>query len=237
MKLNLPAWNENDGKNFTAYISTLSKGEAACEREKRILNCTRECLAIGAPAVSDLAAEIFKGNYKSFLDLKLFDNTALTAVYAKILCKISDFNEFVHYLTPYLDDADGWYSTDGVKYKGAKKHPQELFDLIEKYAASVKTFYRRMAVIFAFNFAADKSFENRLTALISSLKNEKEYYVNMAVAWLTCELVIKNRDFGMDTICGDTLNDFAKNKAILKCCDSFRISDTDKALLKTNRTA
>ena len=235
MKLDLPCWNASDGERFCEYILTFSKGAAACEREKRILNCPREVLAIGAPTVNFLSAEIFKGNYKSFLDLKLFGNTALCSVYAKILSKISDFDEFVYYLTPYLDDADGWYSTDGVKYKGAKKHPKELFNLIENYAAMKKPFYRRMAVILAFNFAADKNYADRLSSLIRSLKAEKEYYVNMAVAWLVCELAIKNRAFGLSLICGDALNEFTKRKAISKCVDSFRISDEDKQLLKTYR--
>ena len=235
MTLNLPFWTVSDGARFCEYIATFSKGAAACEREKRILNCKRECLAIGADKINDLAAEIFKGNYKSYLSLKLFNNTALTAVYAKILSKISDFNEFVFYLTPYLDDADGWYSTDGVKFKGAKKHKQEVFNLIENYAASDKTFYRRASVIFAFNFADDKLYADRLTALIKSLKNDNEYYVNTAVAWLACELVIKNRDLGMKIICGEYLNEFTKLKAISKCADSFRVSDCDKRFLKSLR--
>lgn len=231
MELNLFVWTEKDGENFKKYIATFSKGIESCEREKRIFNCERTVLAIGSPAVTDLANRIYKGNYKSFLDLKLFDNTALIAVYAKLLSRISDFNEFVYYLEPYLDCADGWYMTDAVKFKGAKKHKSELYRLMEVYADKSKTFYRRMAVIFAFEFATDGEYTVRLSRFIARFKGETEYYVNMAVAWLVCELVIKNKPLGIDLICGDPLNEFTKRKAISKCNDSFRISDSDKQLL------
>lgn len=232
MELNLSVWTEKDGENFKKYIATFSKGVESCKREKRIFNCERTVLAIGSPAVSDLAMRIYKGNYTSFLDLKLFDNTALTAVYAKLLSKISDFNKFVYYLEPYLDCADGWYITDAVKFKGAKKHKSELYRLMEDYAAKSETFYRRMAVIFAFEFAGDVEYTDRLSRFIVGFKGETEYYVNMAVAWLVCELVIKQRNFGIDLICGDSLNAFTKLKAISKCADSYRVRERDKQTLK-----
>ena len=106
---------------------------------------------------------------------------------------------------------------------------------MEVYAAKSETFYRRMAVIFAFEFAGDVEYTDRLSRFIAGFKGETEYYVNMAVAWLVCELVIKERSFGIDLICGDALNEFTKLKAISKCADSYRVNESDKQTLKLMR--
>ncbi len=67
--------------------------------------------------------------------------------------------------------------------------------------------------------------------IIDTLNKEKEYYVNMAVAWLCCELMIKNRDKFLAYLKHHNLNDFTVNKAISKCRDSYRVSEKDKELL------
>ena len=67
--------------------------------------------------------------------------------------------------------------------------------------------------------------------IIDSLQNEKKYYVNMAVAWLMCELMIKNRIQTLKYLENHKLNDFTINKTISKCRDSFRVSKEDKEFL------
>ena len=67
--------------------------------------------------------------------------------------------------------------------------------------------------------------------IIDTLNKEKEYYVNMAVAWLCCELMIKSRKEFLAYLKHHKLNDFTINKAISKCRDSFRVSQEDKEML------
>ena len=71
--------------------------------------------------------------------------------------------------------------------------------------------------------------------MISNLKQEKEYYVNMAVAWLLCDCFIKQKDSTLLFIQKNTLNPFVLNKFISKCCDSYRVSNDDKQFLKSLR--
>ena len=53
----------------------------------------------------------------------------------------------------------------------------------------------------------------------------------MAVAWLLCELMIKQRDKTLVYLNHHNLNKFTINKMISKCRDSFRVSREDKELL------
>ena len=67
---------------------------------------------------------------------------------------------------------------------------------------------------------------------------EQEYYVNMAIAWLLCEIMIF---YPAETLkflnnyknkYKESNNIFVLKKTISKCRDSFRISEENKILLK-----
>ena len=77
----------------------------------------------------------------------------------------------------------------------------------------------------------DKVFE-----VIDKFYDEDEYYVNMAIAWLVCELMIYNRNKTLKYLGHHKLNKFTINKAISKCRDSYRVSKEDKELLLYFRT-
>lgn len=71
--------------------------------------------------------------------------------------------------------------------------------------------------------------------ILSLIKNDDEYYVQMAVAWLICDLVVFNPK---DTIafietCGLDYN--ILGKAIQKTVESYRISDENKEYVKSLR--
>ena len=53
----------------------------------------------------------------------------------------------------------------------------------------------------------------------------------MAISWLMCELIIKNREQTLEYLKHHKLNDFTINKTISKCRDSYRVSKEDKEFL------
>ena len=61
--------------------------------------------------------------------------------------------------------------------------------------------------------------------------------MNMAVAWLLCELMIYNRDKTLKYLEHHNLNNFTINKAISKCRDSYRVSKEDKEKLLKYKVA
>ena len=66
---------------------------------------------------------------------------------------------------------------------------------------------------------------------IDYFESEKEYYVNMCIAWFIAECFTKKRDKTLNFLQSNKLNAFTINKAIQKCRDSFRVSETDKEML------
>jgi len=59
------------------------------------------------------------------------------------------------------------------------------------------------------------------------------FYINMAQAWLICDLYIKYPKETLIFIKHNKLNKFTHNKAISKIHDSYRVSKEDKEYLNT----
>jgi len=67
------------------------------------------------------------------------------------------------------------------------------------------------------------------------MKDDEEYYVQMAQAWLIADLAVYNIETIKEFIYNTKLKYNIIGKAIQKICDSFRISYEDKEYLKKLR--
>ncbi len=233
MQLNKSCWNENDIEEFLDYLNTFSKGKEKAEWEKRIVNTALPCLAVPSTKVDSIAKEIYKGNYLSFLNLWIWQNHTCTLIFGKILSKIKDFNTLVKYLIPYSERADNWSTIDCLKFNFNKDNINEFLALAKNLIVSKQTFSRRLAIIILLKALSFGDYTKESFELLNAIKDEKEYYVNMAGAWLLCECVTKYRDKGIEYYKNNSTNDFVINKSISKCRDSFRVSKSDKEYLKT----
>lgn len=231
MNLVKTAWNLSDKQEFSTYLQTFSKGKESCEFEKRILNTSLNCIAVPSKTVNFIVKEISKGNYLSFINLNCNSNWTEVAITGKLISKINDFSTLKRYLNAYLDSAESWATIDLLKFKVTPKNAENFLSLAKEYAVSNKPFVRRTAIIILFSFINLPCYDSEVFSLISSLKTGSEYYVNMAVAWLTCEYFIKRKSFAVKILTSNILNDFTQNKAISKCRDSFRVSKEDKTYL------
>lgn len=233
MQLNKSMWNKNYTNEFLEYLNTFSKGKEKGEWEKRIVNTALPCIAIPSTEVDRIAKEIFKGNYLSFLDLWIWENHSCTLIFGKVLSKIKDFNILIKYLIPYSEKADNWSTIDCLRFNFTKSSTNKFLALSKELALSTHTFSRRLALIILLKALSFGDYTSECFELLNGLKDEKEYYVNMAGAWLLCECVTKYRDKGLEYYKNNSTNDFVINKSISKCRDSFRISNNDKEYLKS----
>lgn len=229
MDLKKAIWTQNDKKEFQKYLLSLSKGKEKGEWEKNIVRTNLDCIAVSSKDVDNIVKGILKGNFMSFLDLNLWGNFTNTIINGKILSHIADFGVYKEYLDKFVDKADNWASIDTLDFK-IKGKEDDFLDLAKKYIKSNKTFVRRCGVRILFKFISNEYIDQTLD-IISTLYDEQEYYVNMAISWLICECFIKQRTKTLKFIKTQKINDFVKNKAISKCRDSYRVSKEGKELL------
>ena len=222
-------WEKSDKVEFINYLDSL-KNEDKITWTKNLLNTKLDCFAIKTEVIKSIAKEIKKGNYKSFLDLQIYDTYDSYAVNGFIINKIKDFNEVKYYLDIYSSYVDSWGLCDLISLD-IRGHENEYLYLVKEYIKSDLTFKRRIGLRILFKFINYDEYLNEIFSIIDSLKEEKEYYVNMINAWFLCELFIKRIKETLKYLDNNNLNTWTLNKMISKCRDSYRVSKIDKKLL------
>ena len=76
--------------------------------------------------------------------------------------------------------------------------------------------------------------EKNLTDIFDTLNKitSDKFYINMAEAWLVCEIYTKYPKETEVFLKKNNLNKFTQNKAISKIHDSFRVGNEEKEMLK-----
>lgn len=222
-------WKAKDRKEFIKYIESFQNKEKQ-EWTKRIINTNLSLLALPTNQVKDFSKEILKGNYLSFLDLEIDNYYETIAIQGMIICQIKDFSLMKKYLDKYVLKIDNWAHCDLLSLK-VKNKETEYWQLINEYIKSPLPFVRRTGLRILFNFINYDEYVEKIFSVLNKFSKETEYYVNMIVAWLFCEMFIKRRKETLKFLKSHQLNKFSINKGISKCRDSFRVSQADKDML------
>ncbi len=230
MRLNRDRWDETAVVEYEEYLLSLGKGKEKGEWEQRIVNTSLPCIAVPSEEIERIAREIFKGNYGSFLDVAPKNNYSEVAVIGKLISRIKDFDEFSSALELYGKTVDNWAGTDILKFN-KKRFSERLFELGKDYLYRPLTFERRIGLRIMFSFIDDEHIDYIFFTAVR-LREEKEYYVNMCLAWLLAECVVKSRDKTMTFLESAELSEFVLRKTVSKCRDSYRVSEEDKTALK-----
>jgi len=223
-------WTLNDIKELEIYLENI-KNEEKVEWTRKIINTKLKVLAIKLPKIKEIAKEILKGNYLSFLDIMPDNSFEELTISGYLISEIKDFKVQEKYLKKYALKCDNWSNCDTLSFK-IKNNEENYLKLSKKFIKSASPFVRRVGIDILFALLKTDQYLNDIYNILDSFENETEYYVNMVNAWLLCELVIKHRNQTIEYLKNNHLNNFTINKGIQKCCDSFRITVEDKEMLK-----
>ena len=229
MNLILDKWTKENVDEFHEYLYRLRREEKIKWTQNIV--CTKmDTLAIVLPDLKKYAKEIYKGDYESYLNLmpnKYFESLITDAF---VISFIKDYKVQMKYVNKLIKYIDSWSVTDTLKFS-IKNHEDEFLEYAKELIKSNETYARRTGVRILFSYTRLDDYIDQIFSIVDSLNSEDEYYVNMAVAWLLCELMIKQRDKTLKYLEKHNLNKFTINKMISKCRDSFRVSAEDKELL------
>ena len=237
MKLDI-IWNHESYLSFISYLHQLSEENYKVFNE-RIISTKYEMLGIRLPILRKLASEIFKGDYRSFL--KVCDESYYEIVLIRgfILAKIKEIDEFMTYFYSYLTLIDNWAINDSfcASLKIVNKHKEYFLNVIDELIHSSKTYFIRVGLLLLLDYYVDHEYLKIIFHYLDELKSD-EYYVNMAEAWLVCEIFIYDQEQGLIYLRNNKLNSFTMNKAISKIRDSYRVSkEIKEEILKLKKLA
>ena len=224
-------WEKNDICEFRAYLKSLSKGTEKAKWESKIVNTSLPCLAVPSFEIKRIVSQISKGNFLSFLQYWPWQNHCETVIVGNLICNIKDFELFENYLTKFALSIDNWASCDSLKFKINNDNKNDYSKFANCLILNRKPFAKRVGLLIIFKLLNNKEYLKRIFHILNSFQNEKEYYVNMMLAWIICESFIKYKEETIAFLHNNCLNKFVVNKAISKCRDSFRVSKEDKDFL------
>ena len=190
-------------------------------------------IGVRTPVLKKMAKEYIKrDDIEDFLqDLphEYFDENQL---HAFLISETKDFDSCVERTEAFLPYIDNWATCDQLSPKIFKKHKPELLLLIQKWLRSCHVYTIRFAIGMLMQHFLDADFDLPYPEMVAAIRSD-EYYINMMIAWYFATALAKQYDAVLPYIEKHRLDDWVHNKTIQKAVESYRISDEQKAYLKT----
>ena len=200
---------------------------------KLIPNVARErIIGVRTPLLRKFAKELAKGEIDEFLaDLphEYFDENNL---HGFIISEIKDFDLALKRTNEFLPCIDNWATCDQTSPKAFKKDKPRLKQEILRWLNSDATYTIRFGIETAMTHFLGDGYDFSLMERIAEIKSD-EYYVNMMIAWYFATALAKNYEETVGFLENSALISWTHNKTIQKACESFRVSEMQKAYLKT----
>lgn len=146
----------------------------------------------------------------------------------------SDFDtalEHVEQLLPHLND---WASCDTFSPKVFAKNRPLLLLQCGRWLEYEHEYSVRFALVCLKQYYLDDLFSPEILSLAASVLRT-EYYIQMAQAWFFAEALLKQSEATLPYFVNSRLSPWVHNKSIQKACESKRISNEFKELLRTLR--
>lgn len=190
-------------------------------------------IGVRIPKLRTLAKEIAKNNPTEFID-NLVDEYYEETMILGFVIGYSKFSleDTFKYLKKFIPKINNWAICDCVcsTLKITKKFQKEMFEFLLPYTKSKKEFELRFAIVMFLNYYLTPEYLPQILEIIDSIKS-KDYYVQMAIAWLISVAYIKEKEITLKYIKNNNLDTFTHNKAIQKIRESYRVSNTEKSEL------
>lgn len=234
--LELKKWNREKYKEFIDYLFSLQDIKYKEFHTSLVLNSKYEMIGIRLPVMRNIAKEIAKGNiteYLAYVGDKYYEEVMIEGL---VISHIKDEKTFYKYFKKYIDKIDNWALCDSFcnSIKIVRKYEDKYFKEAIKLALDKKEFRSRVGLVM---FLAHFVKVDKLEIIFDTLNriDSDKFYINMAEAWLVCEVYVKYKEDTLKFIMHNNLNKFTQNKAISKIHDSYRVSKEEKELLNKYR--
>lgn len=226
------------GKPIREHLLALAENSNKAFAEK--LNPGVEnVLGLRLPDLRKLAVEIAKSDWKSYLaDAPSFymEERMLQGLVLGYVKPDDDIQEYLSYVTRFVNIINSWSVCDSFKFAGSKKylsaHSDIIWEYLKSFFSSDKEYEIRFGVVMSMKYFIDDSHIDELFGLYDNILHEG-YYVRMAVAWAISFCFVAYPDRTMEYLKKSTLDDFTFNKSILKTIESYRVDDDMKTVLRS----
>ena len=166
--------------------------------------------------------------------------------------RIKDFDECLRRIEQFLPYIDNWAVCDGKSPKVLLKDEARFYAKICEWLKSTKPYTVRFGVNMLMNFFLDERFSKEHLKLVAAIDENlfdddstgaaqasvnaarptDRYYVQMVIAWYMATALAKQWDATFPYIKGCKLSPWIHAKSIQKACESYRITQEQKEILR-----
>ena len=187
------------------------------------------------------ATPVELGKFLDKLPHKYFEENQ---VHLFVVERIKDFDECVRRIEQFLPYIDNWAVCDGKSPKALLKDASRFYAKICEWLKSAKPYTVRFGVNMLMAFFLDGRFDKSQLKLVAAIDENlfddagraecptDRYYVQMVIAWYMATALAKQWDATFPYIKGRKLSPWIHNKTIQKACESYRITDAQKKILR-----
>ena len=226
-------WTKETYQEYINYLISI-KEDKYKEFHSKLCFTKYKILGIRLPMIRKISNQISNTNYKDFLKYTKSKYYEEVMIEGLVISAIKDELIFDKYFTKYINKIDNWGICDSFcnSLNIVNKNPSKYFKLCKELSLSTEEFISRVGLIIILNYFIKKEYLTDIFNILDSIKSDK-YYVNMAQAWLICELYIYYPQATEKYLKNNKLNKFTHNKSISKIRESYRISKETKDYLNT----
>lgn len=197
--------------------------------QRKLIFTDRKILGVRTPVMRKIAKE-----WKDRVDeLLAFPNEYYETVFIKLAAvALLPYEKFLPRVDECVALIDNWALCDCFKAKCISKHREEFLPILDKFFQTGKEFFVRYALVSLLNDYVEKKYVPPIKAYLQRIDGNV-YYIHMAAAWLTAEVLIKEYDEGVKILTEGILPVKTHNKAIQKAIESYRMTTNQKEFLRS----
>lgn len=215
---------------FLRILEPFREEKFAAFQQKIIRPPRERILGIRTPEMRRLAGR-FRENLEEIL---AFPDEYYEVTFLKLtLVSMLPYEKFLLRLDECLPLIDNWALCDCFKADCLKKHREDFLPRLEKIFSREEEFYQRYVLVTLLSFYADEEKYLPIAEEYLRRADTGKYYVHMAAAWLTAEILIKHYEWGLGLLQRGVLSPETHDKAIQKARESYRLTPEQKGYLQS----
>ncbi len=201
--------------------------EAFADFQRKLIPTKQKILGVRTPIMRKIAKQLQGLEEQVFA----YPDDIYEVTFIKLtLVSTLPYDKFLLYVEDCVSKMDNWAMCDSFKAKCIQAYKKEYLYVLEKIFYNGGEFYERYVLVALLNDYVQTEY---IPTIIHYLKkaDTKRYYVSMAAAWLTAEILIKEYESGVFILKQGILEEKTHNKAIQKARESFRLTKEQKDYL------
>lgn len=186
-------------------------------------------IGVRTPLLRRMAKEVDADLILSTLPHRYYEENQL---HAFILNAMKDYGRCLSEVERFLPYIDNWATCDALRPKCFRSHPVDLQEHVVRWLADGHEYTVRFAIGVLEAYFLDERFDPGQLRWVASVSRD-EYYVRMMQAWYFATALAKQWDATLPMVA--MLPGWVRRKTIQKACESFRVPQAHKDMLRTMR--